>query len=308
MLISTSSFGQIDGHPLALLDAMGIDYLLNPHGRKLLPEEALTLLRDVDGVIAGTERLDRSILAQLPRLRVVSRCGTGLDNVDLEAARELGIRVFNTPDALADAVSELALGGILDLLRHIAASDRLIRQGRWQKQMGSLLRGKTVGIVGLGRIGKALARLLQPFGVTLLAHDLHQDESFARANDVHYCTLDELLATADVVSLHLAYSSDCYHLVDRTRLMTMKPGAILVNCARGGIVDEEGLAELLRDGTLGGAFLDTFEQEPYQGPLIDLPNVLLTPHVGSYAQECRLRMEVEAVENLLRFFREEAAR
>jgi D-3-phosphoglycerate dehydrogenase len=305
VLISTSSFGKNDRRPLELLEAYGAEYFLNPYGRKLQTDETLALLKDVDGIIAGTETLDRSILEQTPRLKVISRCGTGLDNVDLEAAVELGKRVYNTPEALVDAVAELALGGILDVLRRISYADRQIRQGVWEKPLGGLLRGKTVGILGLGRIGKAFVRLLQPFGVSILAYDLCQDEAFAKRYGVTYVSLEDGLSRADIVTLHLSYNSQVHHVLNRARLALLKPGAILVNCARGGLVDETALYDLLKSGKLSGAYLDTFEEEPYRGPLIELPNVVLTPHIGSYANECRLQMELEAVENLLRFFQEE---
>jgi D-3-phosphoglycerate dehydrogenase / 2-oxoglutarate reductase len=299
ILISTSSFAGDSREPLSLLDAAGVEYRLNPYGRKLKPAESIELLADVDGVIAGVELLDRNILCQAPRLKVISRCGTGMDSVDLAAAAELGIRVYNTPDAHVDAVAELTLAGILNLLREVGRADRLIRQGSWQKPMGRLLRGKCVGLIGLGRVGKALVDLLRPFNVTVFAYDPYPDEQFARENNICYCELPELLAEADIVSLHLPYSAANRHLLDRGNLERMKPGALLVNCARGGLIDEDALADLLRNGRIAGAYLDTFEQEPYQGPLAGLDNVLLSPHIGSYATECRIRMEVEAVRNLL---------
>lgn len=303
IFISTSSFGKQDGRPLAVLEAFGATYELNPYGRKLKPEETIALLAGVDGLIAGTELLDRHILEQAPQLRVISRVGTGMDNVDRVAAEELGIRVYNTPDAHVDAVAELTLGGMLDLLRRVSYADRQVRQGKWDKPMGLLLRGKTIGLIGLGRVAKAVVKLLQPFGVTVLAYEPYPDEAFAGEYGVRFGSLEEVLGAADMVSLHLSYSSEARHLMDGGRLGQMKRGAFLVNCARGGLVDEEALYGALKDGRLAGAFMDTFEQEPYQGPLTELENVVLTTHIGSYAAEVRGRMEMEAVENLLRGFR-----
>jgi D-3-phosphoglycerate dehydrogenase / 2-oxoglutarate reductase len=300
ILISTSSFGKQDRQPLDALEAAGVTYQLNPYGRKLKPEETMALLERVDGLIAGTELLDRHVLEQAHRLKVISRVGTGLDNVDLAAAEELGIQVYNTPDAHVDAVAELTLAGILDVLRRVTYADRQVRQGQWDKPMGLLLRGKTIGIIGLGRIGKAVVRLLQPFGVRVLAYEPYPDDDFAGQYGVTFCALEDVLGQADVVSLHLSYSAPNRNLLDATRLAQMKPSAFLVNCARGGLVDEGALYEALRDGRLSGAFVDTFAQEPYQGPLVELENIVLTTHIGSYAAEVRLRMEMEAVENLLR--------
>jgi D-3-phosphoglycerate dehydrogenase len=304
VLISTSSFAQADRKPLELLTAAGVDYQLNPHGRQLKADESIALLSGMDGVLAGTEKLDQSVLPKATGLKVISRCGVGLDSVDLKAAAELGIRVYNTPEAHVDAVAELTLAGMLDVLRHVSATDQKIRRGEWHKPLGNLLRGKTIGIVGLGRTGKALVKLLQPFAVTVLAYDPNQDAEFAPKYQVTYLELNDLLPRVDIVSLHLPYSKEIHHLLDETRLGLMKTGAIVINCARGGLIDEASLADRLKDGRLAGAYLDVFEQEPYKGPLLELSNVVLTAHIGSYAAEARVRMEVEAVENLLRGFSE----
>ena len=197
------------------------------------------------------------------------------------------------------------IGGILALLRSVVSADRDLRAGRWHKPMGRLLRGKTVGIVGLGRIGRAMARLLEPFGVTLLGTDIDLDLDAAEALGVEIKSLDEILRRADIVSLHVPLSDATHHLLDRERLASMRDGALLINCSRGGLLDENALHDLLAERKLGGAYLDTFEQEPYEGALRDLPNVVLTPHIGSYAAESRLLMEAQSVRNLIQFFADE---
>ncbi|MEM7049146.1 MAG: phosphoglycerate dehydrogenase [Acidobacteriota bacterium] len=295
VVISTSSFGKISRHPLDLLADAGCEVILNPHGRKLTPAESRELLADADGLIAGTERLDREILAAAPRLRIISRVGTGLDSVDLDAAEELGIKVLNTPDAHVPAVAELTLAGMLAVLRQIAFADRRVRAGQWTKPMGRLLFGKRVGIVGMGRVGRYLRGLLQPFMVELLAHDLEPDPSL---EDVRWVGLAELLERSEVVTLHVSGG----RLLDADAIASMLPGAVLVNVARGGVVDEAALAEALSSGHLAGAHLDVFEDEPYEGPLTDLDNVLLTSHIGSYAAECRVAMELEATEKVIAHF------
>ena len=256
------------------------------------------MLSDADGVIAGTEPLDASVLEQAGRLRVISRVGVGLDNVDLVAARRLGIAVRNTPDAVTDAAAELTLAGMLGVLRHVSQMDADMRAGKWTRRMGGLLRGKTVGIVGFGRVGRRLAELLAPFRLRLLAHDVLPDRVAAAALDVEIVELRELLVAVDIVTLHLSGPpEEC--VVAAPELALLRPGAIVVNASRGGYVDESALQAALAEGRLGGAYLDTFEHEPYDGPLRELPNVVLTPHAGSYAREARARMEIEAVENLL---------
>lgn len=297
--VSTSSFAVRDRRPLERLVESGFHVRPNPHGRRLTAEEVRRLLVGAVGLIAGTEPLTREVLTACPGLRVVSRCGAGLDSIDLEAAAELGIAVRRVHDAHSDAVAELALAGILDLLRGVAATDRALRRGLWSKPMGRLLAGKTVGLVGTGHVGRALARLLVPFHVRLLATDPKPDSSFAAELGVQYRPLDDLLRASDVVSLHLAYSESVHHLLDRRRLALMKPDSLLINTARGGLVDEDAVAGALRDGRLAGAHLDVFEDEPYDGPLTEIENALLTPHVGSYAAEARAAMEMEAVANLL---------
>ena len=301
--ISTSSFGRESSRPIDELRDAGFDIRLNPFGRKLSENEALELLHEVDALIAGTEPLNRTVLAQADRLRVISRCGSGLENVDLEAAQEFNIEVFRTPDAHVDAVAELTLCSMLNLLRRVGQADRSLRLGRWQKPMGSLLRGKSIGFVGFGRVSKALADLLQPFSPVLLAFDLAPDQTAAEKGRVRFVEFEELLAVADIVTLHLPLSDTTRGLIDTKRIGMMKSNAFLLNASRGGIVDEAALYDALRQGRLQGAYLDTFEEEPYNGPLTQLDNVLLTPHIGSYARECRVRMEQEAANNILRFFR-----
>jgi D-3-phosphoglycerate dehydrogenase len=302
--ITTSSFGKESSEPVDLLRAAGFTLVVNPHGRKLTKPETVELVRAADGLIAGTETLDREVLTQLPRLRVISRVGTAVDNVDQVCAAERCIPVYNTPDGPTDGVAELTLAGLLALLRRVPQADASIRRGEFAKPMGRLLRGKTVAIVGLGRIGKALSKLLQPFAVTILAVDPVRDEKFAEQFHVRYVSLEEALPQADVVSLHLAGSPKAA-LLGEAQLARMKAGAMLVNVARGGWVDENALLAALQSGKLGGAYLDVFTAEPYKGPLAELENVVLTSHIGSYALECRVGMEVEAAEKVIEFFRQE---
>ena len=292
--ISTSSFARYSEEPLELLRQRGIIYELNSTGRKLEEEESMELLRDCVGLAAGTEKLSRRVLDACPALRVISRCGTGLDTVDLVAAREKGIAVRNTPDGPTLAVAELTLGFALDLLRETNRMDRALRAGSWQKRMGFLLEGKRVGLVGFGRIGRVCAKLFAAFGAQVAFSDpVAVDSSHEKM------ALEELCAWADILSLHCPRPKDGQPLLDARLLRSMKPGSWLINAARGGLVDEEALFAVLSSGHLAGAALDTFMQEPYAGPLLGLDNVILTPHIGSYAREARIRMEVDTIKNLL---------
>lgn len=292
--VTTSSFAVHSPEPLDKLRAWARSVILNPHGRVLTAPETMDLLRGCQGVVAGTEPLNREVLQALPDIRVISRVGVGLDNVDLAYCQERGIAVHSTPDGPTRAVAELTVAVILDLLRHVSSMDRDLRQGRWAKRMGRLLLGKRVGLLGMGRIGQATAKLLAALGAQVAYSDPCPAQSECQDLD-----LDALLGWADIISLHCSKPTCPGPLIGSRELARMAPGALLVNLARGGLVDENALAEALNSGRLAGAALDVFAQEPYKGPLLGLDNVVLTPHVGSYALEGRVKMEMDAVEALL---------
>jgi len=299
ILISTSTFGQFDDTPLKMLKLAGLETILNPYNRKLSEEESIELLKNVTGLIAGTELLSKDVLKSSSSLKVISRCGAGLDNVDLEATNELGIKVFFTPDGPTQAVAELTVGLILNLLRGISMEDHLIRSNTWKKYMGNLLTGKTLGILGLGRIGRKVVELTVPFSLNYLAWDSSPNQEFAANYKVEFRELNEILKEADIVTVHLPYSPELKNFISYEQIKLMKKDAFLINAARGGLVDEAALYKTLKEKRIAGAAIDVFEQEPYQGPLKELDNVILTPHIGSYAKEARIEMEIQAVKNLL---------
>lgn len=253
------------------------------------------------GMIAGVEPITAAVLKDAaPHLEVISRCGTGLDNVDLSAAEKLGIVVRNTPAAPAEAVAELTVGLIFALIRGITHHDHLVRAGFWTKRMGVLLSEITVGIIGLGRVGKRVASVIQPFGAKVLASEIKPDYEWIASHGVSLVTIPELLTASDIVSLHLPYATgELHHFINAQRLKAMKQGSYLINTSRGALVDEEALCLALRQEHLGGAAIDVFEHEPYHGPLTKFTNVILSPHVGSYARATRSRMELEAAQNLI---------
>lgn len=297
LVISTSSFDIDNNPPLQQLLQKGIRIVTNPHKRKLTEDEIIALLQDgATGLIAGIEPLTERVFQAAPKLKVISRCGAGLDNVDLAAAQQRGIAVLNTPEAPAQAVAELTMGFILNLLRQISPIDRAVRNGEWPRTQGRLLAAQTVGIVGLGHIGRRVARLCQAFEAAVIAHDPF---AVLVPEGVNLVSMEQLLASADVVTLHLPYSSTTHHLLDAKAFAAMKPEAIIINAARGGLVDESALADALISGKVSAAALDVFEQEPYHGSLLGINNATVTSHVGSLARESRQRMEIEAAENLL---------
>lgn len=294
IIITTTSFGEYDEEPLNILGRAGFEIILNPYKRKLEKDEIVELCKDVVGIIAGTETLDAPTIRKLTCLKVISRCGTGLDNVDLESAKKLDIKVFNTPDTSTLAVAELTVGLILDLLRKTSLMDREIRNGLWKKRTGNLLHEKRIGIIGFGRIGKKVAELLKPFECVLFYNDPFIEGEYFGVRCLHF---DDLLKRADIVSIHASTKSE---LLGEKEIRLMKSGAWLVNVSRGEVVNEDALYRALKENCLAGAALDVFKQEPYTGSLRELDNVILTPHIGSYAKETRIKMEREAVENLLK--------
>lgn len=302
VLITTSSFAADVPDLLASMESAGLKPILNPYRRKLSEDEVAALIKEFRpiGMIAGVEPLTRAVMTTPPFLKAISRCGIGMDSIDLAAATELGITVTNTPDAPTIPVAELTIGLILTLLRSLHLSDTSIRRGEWERPMGTLLYGKTVGIIGCGRIGSCVARIASAFGCRLIGYDPY----CTGHPSIELTTLEYLLHVADVVSLHLPYSRESHHFVDGEKLALMKPEAVLINASRGGLVDEVALAGALAAGKLSGAALDCFEIEPYSGPLTGLKNTLLTGHIGSYAREGRMIMERQAVDNLLKALQE----
>ena len=297
IVISTSSF-DINNNPyIKRLTKEGMQIVLNPYQRKLSEDEILALLGDdTIGLLAGIEPLTKKVLNSAHGLKVIARCGTGLDSVDLDAAHQNDILVSNTPEAPAQAVSELTMGLILSVLRQIGSTHRLIQDGQWPRTQGNLLAAQTVGIIGLGHIGRRVAALCLAFGAKVIAHDPYLQQAHP---DISLLQFEQLIKTANVISLHIPYSQNTHHLISADTISLMKPGTILINAARGGLIDENALIEALKSGHIAGAALDVFEQEPYQGPLLNYNNVVMTSHIGSLAKESRQRMELEAAENLL---------
>lgn len=297
ILFTTSSFDLENFAERIAVEAAGFELILNPFGKRLTVSQVVALLDDqVVGMVAGVEPLTESVLRGARSLKVISRCGIGLDSVDLEAAKELGISVFNTPNAPTRSVAELTLAHILSLVRRITESDRAIRMGKWQAMMGSLLATQTVGVIGFGRIGSMVTHLLRAFDTRVLVHD---EIPAATEQGVEVVSLERLLMDSDIVTLHIPYSPTTHHLINAERLALMKPSALLVNVARGGLIDETALFAALQEKRLAGAALDCFEVEPYSGSLIDCEGVQMTAHMGSYAREARAMMEQEACANLV---------
>ena len=296
ILTTTSSFAGESQDAVKQLENNGLKLVLNPLGRKLNEEELVRLLEDFRpvGLLAGTEPITKLVLDKAKSyLKIISRVGVGWNNVDREAASQMGILVYRTPGVLTQAVAELTIGLILSALRYISSNDRLVRQGKWQKVMGGLLGGKTVGIIGFGNIGHRVGELVTAFGARVVYYDTQP----IRVPWAQAVSLSDLLTKADIITIHA--SGDNKILGPEELQNIGKEGVILVNTARGGLIDEDALQDSLTEGSISCACLDVFEDEPYCGPLCSLENVILSPHIGSYAREARVLMERKAVENLL---------
>jgi D-3-phosphoglycerate dehydrogenase / 2-oxoglutarate reductase len=285
-----------DGPHQAMLRDAGMELVLAAGSAPLEAPALAALAADADALLLGLDVCDESVFAAAPRLKVVSRFGVGVDTVDVEAARRHAVTVTNTPGANATAAAELTLLLMLALARDLPRAVATVRAGGWERGRGWELAGKTLGLVGLGRIGRAVAERALALGMRVIAHD----PAAAEVAAVERVVLGDLWTMADVVSLHLSLGADTRHLVDAAALGRMKPGAVLINTARGGLVDESALADALRTGRLAGAASDVFEREPPRSsPLLDLPTFLPTPHLGAATVEATRRMAEAAARNVI---------
>jgi D-3-phosphoglycerate dehydrogenase len=301
VLVTPRTFGLHDPSVRADLEAAVDEVRYNARGRPLFAEELGAEIGDVDGLLAGLDDIDEAVFDAAPRLRVVARYGAGVSNVDLAAAAAHGVTVTNTPDANCEAVAELAIGFIFALARSIPQAGRATRAGRWPTCQGIEVAGRTLGLVGFGRIGRAVARRAIALGCAVVAHDPYVSAEAAARCSVRLVSLDECAATADFLSLHLPVTAETRNLVDRTLLGRMRRGSYLINTARGELVVEEDLLAALDAGHVGGAALDTLRDEPPapDHPLLRRDEILITPHLGAHTIEATIAMGRAALQDLL---------
>ena len=301
IVITTVPFGTVAPKPIELLESAGLTFVINPLGRKLRPEEVAGVIGDADVVIAGTEPITAQVMDACPNLKAICRVGIGLDSVDLLAARQRNILVSYTPDGPSPAVAELTIGLMIDLLREITKADRDIRAGVWHRTAGRRLSECTIGVIGCGRIGSGVIRhLVGGFsGVKILANDIRDIPEVDGL--VTWADKTRIYQECDVISLHTPLTPETMDLITHKEIATFKKGAVLLNTARGGVVNEADLAAALRSGALRAAAIDAFEEEPYEGELRGEDHAVLTCHLGSMTEDCRARMEIEAAEEAVRF-------
>lgn len=276
------------------------DAQLNTSGRILAGAELGDFLAGATAAIIGLERVDAALLDACPQLRVIAKFGVGLDNIDLAGCAARGIAVHAAPGANALGVAELTLGFMIALARRVAIMNAEVKAGVWLRNGGTQLFGKTVGIIGLGNVGKQSARVLQAVGCTIVAHDILDLRAYAATHEIWWRAPGDLLREADFVSLHVPLTPATRGLIGRTELRAMKPTAFLVNTARGGVVDEDALADALADGTIAGAASDVFAEEPTRNArLLALDNFIATPHIGGNSREAIRSVGMACVRNLV---------
>jgi D-3-phosphoglycerate dehydrogenase len=307
VLVTPTSFGKYDPNLKRKLEEAVGQVVYNPLSRPLTSQELQPLLAGCDGFIAGLDMIDRAAIESSDRLKVIARYGVGVERVDLAAARERGICVTNTPGANTTSVAELTVALILALARQLPAAVQATKAGEWPRLLGCTLEGKTVGLLGFGNIGQAVAARLKPFECRLIAYDpLPKAETAARIG-VELMPFETVAQEADFLSLHLPSTAETQRMINAAFLKLMKRGSYLVNTARGDLVDEEALYESIQSGHIAGAALDCFSVEPpnVDHPLFQLPQVIITPHMGGHTDRAANAMGWAALNNCLAVLRGE---
>ncbi|MBP1157014.1 MULTISPECIES: phosphoglycerate dehydrogenase [unclassified Paenibacillus] len=305
-ILSTSpSFGFYSRRPVELLrnEGYGLEFL--PQGEKATEDLIGKYIAEKDALIAGVEPITAQVLEKANRLKIIAKHGVGVDNIDLEYARHKGIYVTNAPGTNSHAVADLTFALLLGLARQIPVTDLRVKEGEWPRVVGTELWGKTIGIIGLGQIGKLVARRAKGFDMRILAYDVYSDHEYADQHGITFVSLDTLLEQSDFVSIHIPHTEQTQNLIGTSELKRMKKSALICNLSRGGIINEKALYDALVQEDIAGAGLDVFDQEPPSKahPLLQLPNVIATPHMGAYTNESLERVGMITAHNIIKTMR-----
>ena len=296
-----ATFGVFTNEPLKRLEDAGCEVWVNPFGRVLKKSEIIEYSHDADAIIVGNDDFGDDVIRGLPNLKLIARHGAGVNNIGYQEAVRRGITVTNTPGANAEETADLTFALILDLERHVSQMNLELKEGEWRKRAGHSLYGKTIGIIGVGRIGKAVARRAMGFGLDILGNDIVPDEAAAKTGLI-FTSLNDLLRRSDIVTLHVPLTQATENLIGAKELRMMKDDSILINTARDGIIRHSALAKALNEGHLYGYASDVHHGEPPKhSPLFDLPNVIVTPHAGSATYEANYRMGMAVADNVIAF-------
>ncbi len=298
------TYGYFAKEGLDYLQSRGYQVDMIPQKAILSEDEISETLKRYDAVIGGGMRISANSLKEADGLKIITQPGVGVDHIDVAAATAKGIPVTNTPGANRYSVMELTFGLFISLARQIPYGQQAVRQGQWPKVMGGLLRDKTLGIIGMGTIGKTIAKMGLAFGMKVVGYDIYPDEDFAEKNNIKYLELEEILKQSDFISLHVFLSDQTKNLIGMKQIEMMKPTAFLVNMARGGVVNEDDLYKAMSEKMIAGAALDVLSQEPPRAEvaLSRLDNVIVTPHMGGYALEVSRDCGLICSRNIHAFF------
>jgi len=291
------------GHPaLDLLREAGYKVIFSTPGKQPDEEELLRLLPSCVGMLAGVEKISAGVLEAAKNLKAISRNGTGIDSIDLEAAERLNIKILRAEGANARGVAELTIGLLFALIRSIPYSNGQIKSGQWNRKKGIEIDARTLGLIGCGKIGKLVARMTLGLGMNVIAYDLYPDQSFIPSPKFQFAALDEILKISDVISLHCPPKQDGTPLIDKEAIAKIKKGVYLINTARPGLIDEEAVLEALNSGQIAGFATDVFHKEPPEvNKLLSHENVITTPHIGGFTVESVNNAARVAVQNLLNY-------
>ncbi|QXE17863.1 phosphoglycerate dehydrogenase [Clostridium sp. 001] len=298
-VISTSpSFAKYSKEPIEYLNKNDIEVSYLP--ADIAEDEFIEKIHDVDALIVAFTQINENVLKNAPNLKIVCKHGVGVDNIDLEATKKRNVYVTNVPNANKHAVADFAFGLILASARQIPQANDLTKKGEWPRIFGTDVHGKTLGIIGLGNIGKEVAFRAKGFSMNVLAYDPYPDEKFAAQNGITFVTIDELLKQSDFVSIHIPLLDSTRDLINYQKMKIMKKGSYLVNASRGGIVVENDLYKALKEGVISGAALDVFTEEPLKShPLFELPNFIASPHIAGYTAGATDALGMTCVENIV---------
>lgn len=300
ILITPRSFGKTSNLPLQMLEKYGYEIIRNDSGKQYTEEKLLEMVEDIDGIIVGLDPISEKVINRRKKLKVISKYGVGLDNIDLKAAKKNGIKVTFTPGANNESVADFAFSLMLSLSRSVNKLDEIIRNNDWRKLIGTEIYGKTIGIIGTGAIGKGVAKRATGFNMEILGYDIYPDKDFADRIGMKYVDKKTILERADFISLHVPLTDEMYHFIDKEELGMMKSTAFLINTSRGGIINEDALYYALKDKKISGAALDVFETEPpVNNKFTELDNIILSPHCGASTVDATNRMGVMAAEGLI---------
>lgn len=297
VLITNASYGMYSSEPMKRFHDAGFTVTWIKGASR---QQILEAIPEMDALLVGVEPADAEIIAAGKNLKVISKHGVGIDNIDVAAAESRGIKVTNTPGANSDAVADFTFGLLLDAARGITFGDRSLRAGQWPRISGASVYGKTLGIIGLGAIGRGVALRAKGFQMRLLGYDVFWNEAFAQEHGIQRVSLEQIYRESDFITIHAALTNETRNMITMDQLRMMKPSVILVNAARGSIVNEADLYTALSTGIIQGAALDAFSVEPAKDlPLFQLDNVVVTPHLGAFSKDAMTQMSIMATENII---------